>query len=240
MNSSKYKEIQSVFESLDMRTKEYMKEYFKNAPEWVYDSCSVVALEKNDIFITENSKVLNVYLLVEGFVKATDFRIQGAIYNFMWFQPVIAFGALEVLLNETTYKTTLMASTSCRLIKLPKVVYEKWVKEDVTALFIESSQTALHLMNQSRRERVYLFMQAVDRLAYFMVNYYDQFEMDGLCQVRLTRQDLSDCTGVSVKTITRSLANLMEKGCVRKKGNKILITKEDYLRLKSYISEIVD
>ncbi|MDO5293633.1 MAG: Crp/Fnr family transcriptional regulator [bacterium] len=240
MKSSKYKEILTLFETLDIKTKGYMKDYFKNAPEWVYDSCSVIALEKNDIFITENSKVQNVYLLVEGFVKATDFRIQGAIYNFMWFQPVIAFGALEVLLGETTYKTTLMASTACKLIKMPKVIYEKWVKEDVNALFIESSQTALHLMNQSRRERVYLFMQAVDRLAYFMINYYDQFEINGVCQVRLTRQDLSDCTGVSCKTITRSLTNLMEKGCVGKKGNKIMINAEQYNRLSQYIAEIVD
>ncbi|MDO5519907.1 MAG: Crp/Fnr family transcriptional regulator [bacterium] len=240
MNSSKYREILTLFETLDIKTKGYMKDYFKNAPEWVYDSCSVIALDKNDIFITENSKVQNVHLLVEGFVKATDFRIQGAIYNFMWFQPVIAFGALEVLLGETTYKTTLMASTPCKMIKMPKVVYEKWVREDVNALFIESANTASHLMNQSRRERVYLFMQAVDRLAYFMINYYDQFEIDGVCQVGLTRQDLSDCTGVSSKTITRSLANLMEKGCVGKKGNKIIIGPEQYYKLSQYISDIVD
>lgn len=240
MNSSKYEEIQALFESLDVKTKRYMKEYFKNAPEWVYDSCSVVALNKNDIFITENSKVQSIYLLVEGFVKATDFRIQGAIYNFMWFQPVIAFGALEVILNDPLYKTTLMASTPCKLIKLPKAVYEKWIKEDVTTLFVESSQTARHLMNQSRRERVYLFMQAMDRLAYFMVNYYDQFEVDGVCKVKLTRQDLSDCTGVSVKTITRSVSNLMENGCVGKQGNKIIITPEHYYRLREYISQVVE
>lgn len=240
MNSAKYKEIQALFDRLEPKVKDYMKEYFRKAPEWVYDSCSIVSLNKNDIFITEDSSVQNIYILVDGFVKATDFRIQGAIYNFMWFQPVIAFGSLEVLLNEKTYKTTLMASTSCKLIKCPKAVYERWIKSDVNMLFTESSQNIWHLMNQSRRERVYLFMQAVDRLAYFMLNYYEQFEVDGTCHVKLTRQDLSDCTGVSVKTITRSLANLMEAGCIGKKGNRIIITKKQYEILKEYISEKVE
>lgn len=240
MNSTKQKEILALFETLEPKVKNYMKEYFKNAPEWVYDSCSIVTLDKNDIFIMEDSNVQNIYILVDGFVKATDFRIQGAIYNFMWFQPVLAFGALEVLLNEKTFKTTLMASTACRLIKLPKVVYEQWIKTDVNMLFTESSQNIWHLMNQSRRERVYLFMQAVDRLAYFMLNYYEQFEVNGNCKVKLTRQELSDCTGVSVKTITRSLANLMEHGCIGKSGNKIFITKERYTKLQEYISERVD
>lgn len=240
MNSRKYKEILALFETLEPRVKEYMKEYFKHAPEWVYDSCSIINLNKNDIFITEESNVQSIYILVDGFVKATDFRIQGAIYNFMWFQPALAFGALEVLLNERTYKTTLMASTPCTLIRLPRVVYEQWVKEDVNMLFTESSQNIAHLMNQSRRERIYLFMQAVDRLAYFMMNYYEQFEQDGICTVKLTRQDLSDCTGVSVKTITRSLGNLMEHGCIGKRGNRIVITKMQYGKLQEYIAERVD
>ena len=162
------------------------------------------------------------------------------MYDYMWFKPVKAFGGLEVILGINEYKTTLMTTTPCTLLVVPRSVYEKWLFQDVQALRMEASTTTTSILKQTRRERVYLFMQGMDRMAYFLIHYYEQFAVGGICHLKLTRQDMSDCTGLSIKTVNRSLINLIETGCIGKSGSKIVINKDHYQELKKYMSELVE
>lgn len=53
------------------------------------------------------------------------------------------------------------------------------------------------------------------------------------------RQELSDFTGLCVKTITRSIKKFREEGMITTSGNYIMIDRGQYLRLKKMVSEIL-
>ena len=53
------------------------------------------------------------------------------------------------------------------------------------------------------------------------------------------RQELSDFTGLCVKTITRSIKKFKESGLITTQGSYILINYEQYCRMEKMISEIL-
>lgn len=240
MSNEKYKMVQKLIQGLDEEARTYLETYFENAPQELLNSFSIVEYPKNHIFIKEGEKVQYIHILVKGFVKATDYRIHGAMYDFMWFSPVKTFGALEVITDIDCYKTTLMTTTPCTVLIVERPRYEKWIRSDVNALYMESNSNMVQLLKQTRRERIYLFMQGTDRMGCFLQYYYDQFQERGTCTVKLTRQDMCDCTGLSIKTVNRAITQLEEMKCIAKIGSKIVMKAEHYKVLQQYLSELVE
>ncbi|MDO5519933.1 MAG: Crp/Fnr family transcriptional regulator [bacterium] len=236
---SKYEEVQSLIETLDETSKEYLKEYFKNAPAWLYDSLQIVNYPSNYTFIEQGTKVQTITILCKGLVKGTDYPILGAMYDFMWFDPVKCFGSLEYMVKEPMFNASLITATPCTVLQLPMAIYAKWMQLDLNALYMDSSSNTSQLLYEIRRERIYIFMQGTDRLTYFLTLYYKQFASDGTCHITLTRQEISDSTGLSLRTVNRGLTTLIENECILKSGNNLVIHKQQYDRLNDMLADLL-
>lgn len=220
--------------------KDYLNKYLLNAPMWILDSFQIVNMEKNHVFIRENSEVDMVYILVEGIVKAIDYRIFGIKYDYMRFYPVKVFGTMEILLEFERYMTTLITVTPCKMLVISKNKFEEWIKKDINALLLESKTLCAYLLEQARRERVFLFVHGIDRIILLFIEFYEQMAQNKKCILKLTRQDIADCSGLSIKTINRSVKKMQEEGYIGREGNSIIISEKQYLKMKEYISPIVD
>ena len=53
------------------------------------------------------------------------------------------------------------------------------------------------------------------------------------------RQELSDATGLCVRTINRAVKKFEEQGDISRQGNKLLISWEQYQKLKAVVSSII-
>ncbi len=225
---------------LDKEQREYLNRYLSNAPRWFLESMQIVRKEKNSIFIQEGSEVDNVYILTEGIVRAIDYRILGIVYDYMWFYSVKVFGAMEILLKMENYKTTLMTVTPCTMLVIPKNTFEKWMLNDMNALHMEIESMGRYLLEQARKERLFLFLQGIDRIIYLFSQFYEQNGGNTQCIINLTRKDLSERSGLSIKTINRSIKKLEDSGYISRDGNKIIISNDQFLAMKKYLAPIVD
>ena len=217
---------------------EYAKKFFEYAPDWMMRTFQLVELEENEIFIRENTKVELVYVLLKGAVKATDYRVFGITYDFMRFHPMMAFGSMEILLGQKLYKTTLITVTPCVLLVTAKSNFERWLKQDMKAYMLESNTMVSYLLEQGRRERIFLFMQGTDRVMYLFMQLFEESPLEDSKKVfRITRQEMSDYTGLCVKTINRAVIKLEEEGYIEKKGMKFVISVEQYQRMREYIMD---
>lgn len=232
--------IVALQNSLTGEKKEYLSRYLDNSPLWFLESMQIVKKEKNSIFIEENSDVDNVYILIDGIVKAIDYRICGIVYDYMWFYSIKVFGAMEILLKMDKYKTTLKTVTDCTMIVIPKSKFEKWILNDINALHMEAESMGTYLLEQARKERVFLFLQGIDRIIYLFMQIYEQFNVENLCLISLTRVEIAERSGLSVKTINRSIKKMEECNYISRKGNKISISYNQYLTMKEYLAPIVD
>lgn len=232
--------IVALQNSLAGEKKEYLNRYLDNSPLWFLESMQIVRKEKNSIFIEENADVDYVYILVDGIVRAIDYRICGIVYDYMWFYSVKVFGAMEILLKMEKYKTTLKTVTDCTMIVISKNKFEKWMLNDINALHMEIESMGSYLLEQARKERVFLFLQGIDRIIYLFTQIYEQSSENNQCLLNLTRVELSERSGLSVKTINRSIKKMEENGYFSRNGNKIIISKKQYLIMKEYLAPIVD
>ncbi|MBE5960867.1 MAG: Crp/Fnr family transcriptional regulator [Lachnospiraceae bacterium] len=236
---SNYNEVHALIETLDKETKEYLIQYFKNAPGFVYDSLQIVRYPAGHLFIEQGSPVQTISILVKGIVKGTDYPILGAMYDFMWFDPVKPFGALEYLTKQPCFNASLMTACESTMLLLPLSVYTRWMETDINAMYVDASTTTNQLLYEIRRERIYIFMQGTERLAYFLILYYKQFETDGICHVNLTRQQICDSTGLSIRTVNRGITTLLEKNCLLKSGNKLFIRQSEYAQIQTMMEGIL-
>ena len=214
--------------------------YFETAPDWLADYFKIEYLPPNTVFISEGASASYVYLIADGIVKATDYRILGIEFDFMHFDKVYAFGGMEVLMKLPEYRTTLTTVTDCNIVRIPRDQYEKWLLYDLEAMKIESHLACEYLLEQARLARAYLFLQGADRLAMLLVTKYEKYAKDGVYYARSNRRSLANEAGLSIKTTSRSIKQLADDGLITPYERALSVTKEQYLRLKERIGKIMD
>ena len=214
--------------------------YFQSAPLWLIDAMVVETVAAGTVFIHENEPADMIFFVGSGKVKATDYRISGIAFDFMKPDDMIALGGMEVLMGLDTYKTTLQAETECILVKLTRAKYEKWLNSDLEAFRLEARITCASLLEEERRNRLYLFLQGADRLALLYVELYEKYNKNGVLHIRESRMSMADATGLCLKSISRAIRKFAEDGLVTKSGNQILISQEQYKGLREIIDEKID
>lgn len=225
---------------IDEERRKQFEEYFYSAPVWVMDAFQVVELPKDTVFVNEGEPVNTIYFIGQGTIKATDYRIYGIAYDFMRFDGVYAMGGMEVVMDLDTYVATLQTVTPCTVVKIPRDKFEKWLSMDSRALKLEAKSMGHYLLEQSRTTRAFLFLQGADRLALYLTENYEKYAKDGVLFVDSNRRELSEATGLCVKTVNRSVKKFEGTGLITKDGNKFLIDREQYIKMNEMVSKIIE
>ena len=223
-------------EDLSKEEQEQFVEYFRTAPLWLIDSFRIEKVKKGTVFTREGETADTVFFIAGGTIAATDYRMYGMSYDYRRYNRVYAFGALEILINVDKYMTTLRVASDCTIAMLPRAKYEKWLFSDINALRYETMRMGSDLLNESRDNRLFLFVQGPDRLALLFVKRYEQYGKKGVLSIKRSRQNLADETGLCIKTISRGVKRFMEEGLITKEGNQIIIDQAQYEGLKQMIS----
>lgn len=145
-------------------------------------------VKAGSVVITENEPADMIYFVADGCVKATDYRVLGIAFDFMKPKNLIAFGGMEVLMKQECYKATIETVTDCIIVKLSRDKYEKWIFSDIEALRKETLITCTYLLEEERRNHLYLFLQGSDRLALMFIHCYEQYNHNGIVCINESRQ----------------------------------------------------
>ena len=215
-------------------------QYFKTAPDWLADHLAVEHMLPRTVFIREGCPADYVYLIAEGIVKATDYRVIGTEFDFIHFDRVYAMGGMEVLMHLEKYRTTLTTVTSCNMIRIPREAFERWLLQDLAALKNESGLVCEYLLEQGRMARAYLFLQGADRIAMQLVNKYEKYATSGIYCISANRQAIANETGLTLKTTIRSIRKLSDEGLITLQERTITVNEEQYRKLKAHIDDIID
>ena len=225
--------------NIERERKIEFERYFRTAPLWIADFFSVEVLPKKTVFIRENAPVDTVYFIAAGIIKATEYRVHDISYDYMFFNKVYAFGGMEIVMNLKEYRTTLQTVTECTVLKIPASAFREWLDSDIDALKHEAQLIGQYLLEEARCSRALLFLQGSNRVAFLLVHRYRNYAKNGILRLRGNRQELSDFTGLCVKTINRSIKKFRESGLITMDGRYLLINHEQYVNLEKIVSEIL-
>lgn len=230
-------EAAKMIGKLDAKRREYLEGYFAKAPGWLMDSLQVVRLPKGTSFIKEGNKADCVYILVKGKVLALDCQVSEITYGFYDFEPVSVFGSMEILIDEEIFKTTLVTTKDSILLRISRSRFERWLKHDIEAFRAEVKSMGRSLVEQARKDRLYLLLSGLERVCLILSKLYEFHAVGGVFDNYISRESFAGMTGLSERTITRSLAELGKRGLITKNGWNIVITNRQYLMLKEIIND---
>ena len=96
-----------------------------------------------------------------------------------------------------------------------------------------------YLLEQTYKVRAFLFLQGADRLAMLLKTMYELEAVDGVLRLANNRQELSDFTGLSVKTITRAVQKLGREGLVSRQGRVLMVDAGQYRLIQEKLSQVI-
>ncbi len=230
-------EAEALIRKLDKKSQGYLKKYFANAPRWLMDSFQVVRVPKGKSFIREGEKADAVYLLMKGKVVAVDYRVQEIVYGFIIFEPIEALGAMEILVEMDRYQATLETTRDSIFLKISREIFEKWIRNDLNAFQIQTREIGRYLLREVRKERLYVLIQGVERIYLTLYELYRAYGAGDIYSIYISRKEFAGMTGLSERTITRTLKELEANGYIDREGWNILMTHEQYERIKALIED---
>lgn len=233
-------EVLPFLKEANKKRQEQFETYFRSAPLWLMDSLQIETINADIIFIRENEPADTIFFVIKGEVKATDYRVSGIAYDFMKPAALIALGGMEVIMEINEYQSTWQTISECIVVKLARAKYEKWLYSDMEAFRLETKITCASLLEEERRNRLYLFLQGADRLALLLVGWFEKNSKHGMLRIKKSRQELGDETGLCLKSISRTIKKFSDEELVTKQGNQILISQKQYERLKNIVNEKID
>nr|WP_294492067.1 Crp/Fnr family transcriptional regulator [uncultured Mediterraneibacter sp.] len=226
--------------TIEKERQEQFEEYFRTAPLWLIEAFQVEEMDRHVVFVRENEPADMIYFIGKGIIEAIDYRFCGISYEFMRFDRVYAMGGMEFIMDLERYCTTLRTVTKCTVMKLPRITFERWMRTDSRALKQEAKMVGQYLLEDSRKGRAFLFLQGSDRLAMLVIERYERYARNGVLQLKGGRQNLSNATGLCVKTINRAVKKFSDRGLITREGNKILVDQEQYGKLKELVASAME
>lgn len=171
-----------------------------------------VSLAPGETLIREGDPCGRVYLLLRGRVSVIISRPRFSSYTVTEFRPFEFFGEYELLAGRDRYLAEVRAGTSCRFLSFPAQAYLEWVKSDPEFFFARVRGILGALLDQTVNERTRHFLDASGRVIQVLLRACDLCQ--GICpdiRLNMTRAELAERTGCSVRTVNRVIRDLAGK-----------------------------
>lgn len=231
-------QIEKILEQIPEEQGEYFRKYFHNAPNSVLSTINIERRSANRILVEENEPIEKIYVLMNGTVKAIDFRVKGSTYEYARFEGVTILGSMECVFGIQNYMTTLITASPCTFLVIPRQTFESWIWKDTNALRAETESMRGYLLDRTRENRVMLLLNGMERLIYLLVKNCESRGEAEQYLLPINRQELAEQTGSSVKTVNRSMKKMEEDGFLLREGHKVKITQNQYIAMKEYLELI--
>ncbi|MFM2359720.1 MAG: hypothetical protein RLY16_1713 [Bacteroidota bacterium] len=169
-------------------------------------------LDAGEMIFSEGSQCNFYYQLVSGQVKWFNINDEGKEYLQMLIEPGECFGELPLFDGEP-YAASAIATTPAVVLRLHMPTFHQLLQEQPAIL-----QRFTTLLAQRVRFKFFLIKEMANncpenRIAALM-KYIRQNKKNICCecnQVKLTRQQIADMTGLRVETVIRAMRNMHER-----------------------------
>lgn len=233
-------EIERILNRIPQEEAKRFRTYFETAPGEVVSRMSLEKRYADRYLVEESEAVERVYILLEGQVKAVDFRVKGSAYEYARFDPVSFLGTMECCFDQTNYAANLITVTPCTLVTLPRNVFENWLNSDLQALRREAENMRRNLLQNSRENRMLLLLNGMERLILLLVKKCSSRGDAREHVLSVNRQELAEQCGASVKTVNRSMKRLEDSGFLTREGHKVKITQRQFAAMREYLDLILN
>ena len=142
---------------------------------------------------------------------------------------------MEVLARKEEYVASVIAITDVTTQCIESEIIYEYIMSDIEMLRRSVTLVAQDLYDRSAKEGIFYFLNGINRVRYYLVDYYNTHDSQKEEQiiVRVEYKDIASSVGVSVRTVGRSIQQLKRNEEILCINRKIVLTKEKYEMLVS-------
>ena len=226
-------------DKLPPKVRHYFEYLFQVESHEFLKTCKIVTKKCSERFVSTGEIVDKIWICLSGTVKVMEEFKTGETYIFTEFTAPEIYGEMEALAEIPLYGSSLVAATDCIFIVGDVQAYLDWMQKDVRALYGRAQELSKQLMEEGKSNRAYLLLDGMERIKIYFLDHYTCKcgQSHETCVLKNTRQQISDETGYSVKTVNRVIKKLSEQDLLKIEGQRIIISHTQYKRILESIDE---
>ncbi len=182
-----------------------------------------------------------------GIVASGEHRVvnefeNGNVYMIERNQPIDFIGEVTILADMPITSVTIETTTESIIIYMSRRDFEEWIADDIYFLRLVSQKIAYKLYRSSYNRGARLFYPPHFLLLEFLLRYADMHgtgERDAFT-LPMTRQELCEETGISVKTLNRTIAKLKDEKILGICKGKLTMTTAQLAKAKDIIGDFTN
>lgn len=225
---------QLTFEDL-LRIAPDLGEVVRYMPEDLRHRCTIRIFPPRTVIHHKDSPLQSFGIVCRGEHRVINEFENGNIFMIEKNEAISFIGEVTLLAEQKLTSVTIETLTECLVCFFSIPDFERWVARDIHFLRQLSRQVALKLYRSSQNRGARLFYSA----GYLLLKYLldaarpEAMERDGRFVLKKTRQQISEETGMTVKTLDRTIARLKEAGLISTEKGKMTMTEEQYGRARA-------
>ncbi|WP_312432543.1 Crp/Fnr family transcriptional regulator [Lacrimispora sp.] len=172
-----------------------------------------------------------IYFIIEGIALGTRNYSDGNEYNYFQIDKNNgSIGLLELFARKDAYVATIISMTEVKAVRMESVAIYAYVMNHIDMLRRCLTLVSDDLYKRSGNDGIFYYLDGLDRVRYYFVNYYDAHKKDttDIITVEAEYQDIANSVGISLRTVGRSIRKLKDREEINSIRKKVIITKEKY------------
>lgn len=211
----------------------YLTDFFKYLPEAMVDEFHYYEVKKNEVIVPYGKSAETVYIMLDGEIKGMDYTKSGSMYTFLDFSKMHILGDFELFSNIPDYMISIRAVSDCKVLKIHGARYMQWIKNDENALYMRLTNVLKILTIERKVDRKFVLMGCKERVIDYLIMYCknNKIDFNENVTLSLTQAELATIVGFNLRSVQRVIASLEGENLVTIKNRKMVISKEQYLKL---------
>lgn len=193
-------------------------------PETIIESYPVKlkSFMKNDIIFNEGDMANSYYQIKEGKVKMFNNTEDGKEFVQSFFGNKASFGE-PPLFTSLKYPANAQALTDCSLYILPKESFFQLLKEHPSIHLKFTKLICVRMVFKAKMAKELSICPPEHRILTLLTHLKESSKIDSPYEVTLTRQQISELTGLRVETVIRSIKKLEKSKKLTIKERKVYL-----------------
>jgi CRP-like cAMP-binding protein len=174
-----------------------------------------------------------VYEVVNGAARTVKVLVDGRRKISGFYFPGDIFGLEDG--NEHSLSAEAVVASTVRVIKRRILVQ---LAADDLGLAEELLTMAMREVGHAQRHALMLVMTAQERVSGFLVEMAERISVGDLVQLPMSRRDIADYLGLTIETVSRTIAGLADTSMIRLPNSRAIVLRDRSAFQKGTVAEV--
>lgn len=209
---------------------------YEMLPDEIISKERIIKYKPNSIIVSRNEDLKYIYFIKSGEAFGQKEYSDGKEYKYFSVDNHCGnIGLLELLARKEKIIATIVSLTEVTVSIIDATIIYEYIMSDIISLRKCLSLLAKGFYVSSSQEGNYYYVDGINRLRLFLIDYYNMNAINNKVSINLTYYNIACCIGTSVRTVSRSLKKLRDNGEILSIKQKIHIENEQYERMQNQL-----